>query len=255
MWKQWGKWPIADSLAKSKPIWGKKRGANVPIDRMDARPSNVLLLVTGSVAAIKTVELASAFIERGHCVKVVASEKALFFINTSTTETDMDEAAAAAAAKRRSIEIVGDADEWSSWSKRGDPVVHIDLRKWADIAVVAPLDANTLGKLSCGICDNLLTSVMRAWPCGMKPVVVAPAMNEAMWHHPLTAPQLRVLESVYGRGVPGNSEHPQGVGNGMFRVVDPVEKVLMCGEVGIGAMAPLGDIVAAAEALLLCRPC
>ena len=44
------------------------------------------------------------------------------------------------------------------WQKRGDPVFHIDLRRWADVMVIAPLDANTMAKLACGICDNLLVS-------------------------------------------------------------------------------------------------
>lgn len=56
-----------------------------------------------------------------------------------------------------------DADEWNSWAKRSDPVIHIDLRNWADILIVAPLDANTLAKIACGISDNLLTCVLRAW--------------------------------------------------------------------------------------------
>ena len=56
-----------------------------------------------------------------------------------------------------------DLDEWNAWTKRGDPVLHIDLRNWADILIVAPLDANTLAKIACGISDNLLTCVLRAW--------------------------------------------------------------------------------------------
>lgn len=50
------------------------------------------------------------------------------------------------------------------WEKRGDPVLHIELRKWANIMLIAPLSANTLAKLSNGLCDNLLTLVCRAWP-------------------------------------------------------------------------------------------
>lgn len=50
------------------------------------------------------------------------------------------------------------------WKNRGDPVLHIQLRKWADYLLIAPLSANTLAKISNGICDNLLTLVCRAWP-------------------------------------------------------------------------------------------
>jgi phosphopantothenoylcysteine decarboxylase len=62
------------------------------------------------------------------------------------------------------------------------------LRKWADIILISPLDANTLAKLSIGMADNLLTSICRAWEINnpKKKFIVAPAMNTAMWEHPLT---------------------------------------------------------------------
>ncbi|EIE76929.1 hypothetical protein RO3G_01633 [Rhizopus delemar RA 99-880] len=63
-----------------------------------------------------------------------------------------------------------------SWEKISDPILHIELRNWADIMVIAPLDANTLGKIANGLCDNLLTCVLRAWNV-TKPVVACPAMN------------------------------------------------------------------------------
>uniref|UniRef100_A0A0B6ZDI2 Flavoprotein domain-containing protein n=1 Tax=Arion vulgaris TaxID=1028688 RepID=A0A0B6ZDI2_9EUPU len=56
-----------------------------------------------------------------------------------------------------------DTDEWEAWSSIQDPVLHIELRKWADIMLIAPLDANTLAKIATGLCDNLLTCVARAW--------------------------------------------------------------------------------------------
>ncbi len=54
-------------------------------------------------------------------------------------------------------------DEWKGWHRIGDPVLHIDLRNWADIMVVAPLSANTLAKIAAGICDDPLTCCIRAW--------------------------------------------------------------------------------------------
>ena len=95
-------------------------------------------------------------------------------------------------------------------------MVHIELRRWAEVAVVAPLDANTLA--------NLITCVLRAWDFA-KPVVVAPAMNTLMWQHPVTAPQ---LETLRGWGV---------------TVMVPVEKTLVCGDKGVGAMASVDTIV------------
>jgi phosphopantothenoylcysteine decarboxylase len=100
--------------------------------------------------------------------------------------------------------------------------------------IVAPLSADTLAKLSHGLADNLLTSVARAWSFD-KPILAVPAMNTAMWDHPLTAPQLEVLTKLG------------------FNLVAPVSKMLACGDVGTGAMAAVDDIVTAARALLLRR--
>lgn len=109
------------------------------------------------------------------------------------------------------------------------------MAKWADILLVAPLDANTLAKLASGLCDNLLTCICRAW---LQPVherhrklLVCPAMNTAMWNHPITKTHLDVL---------------QGWG---FQVLPPVEKVLVCGDAGVGAMAEVECIVQAVEQL------
>lgn len=56
-----------------------------------------------------------------------------------------------------------DESDWRDWQKVGDPVLHIELRRWADIFVIAPLSANTLAKMANGMCDNLLTCIVRAW--------------------------------------------------------------------------------------------
>lgn len=65
----------------------------------------------------------------------------------------------------------GDEEEWREWRAVGDPVMHIELRRWADALVVAPLSANTLAKAAGGLCDNLLTCIIRAWDFG-KPMLV-----------------------------------------------------------------------------------
>src|SRR5436189_194001 len=83
-----------------------------------------------------------------------------------------------------------------SW-RRDDPVLHIELRRWADLFLIAPLDANTLAKLASGLADNCLTCVWRAWHPA-RPVVLAPAMNTLMWEHPLTRQHLRQLTGQYG---------------------------------------------------------
>jgi phosphopantothenoylcysteine decarboxylase len=94
--------------------------------------------------------------------------------------------------------------------------------------LIAPLSANTLAKVSHGLCDNLLTCVVRAWDFS-KPLLVAPAMNTHMWSHPFTAPQLDVLRRL---GVV---------------VIPPISKRLACGDVGVGAMAAVESIVAAVK--------
>jgi phosphopantothenoylcysteine synthetase/decarboxylase len=78
----------------------------------------------------------------------------------------------------------------NSWNTLGDPVLHIELRKWADAFLIVPLDANTLAKAAVGLCDNLVSSVIRAWDSKDKPLLVAPAMNTVMWEHSLTQEQL-----------------------------------------------------------------
>jgi len=117
--------------------------------------------------------------------------------------------------------------------------MHIDLRDWADMLVVAPLSAHTLAKLSQGLCDDVLTSVMRAWDFGhgvrpAKLVVLAPAMNTAMWQHPLTQTQLETIQGFWNPN--------QRVKKGIY-VVSPQVKELACGEVGNGALASVEKIV------------
>ena len=111
------------------------------------------------------------------------------------------------------------------WRKRGDPVLHIELRKWAEIYLVAPLSANTLAKFNAGICDNLLSLVFRCWDMKknsegtlIKPIILCPAMNNLMYDHPFT------------------SEHLDRMRKLGCTIVDSIEKLLMCGEVGKGAM-------------------
>jgi phosphopantothenoylcysteine decarboxylase len=128
-------------------------------------------------------------------------------------------------------------EEWKDWKKLGDPVLHIDLRDWADIFLVAPLSAHTLAKLANGLCDDTLTCVARAWDLGhgtrpAKPILLAPAMNTAMWEHPLTLQQLKTIQGF------GKDSSASGIS-----VIAPVSKMLACGEVGVGALASVDDIL------------
>ena len=186
------------------------------------RLPNVLLCLTGSVASIKAEQLISSL--RSSCavnVRVVASQRALHFVRCQQQQEQ----------EKLSAVMYSDDDEWSSWKARGDPVLHITLRRWADVLVIAPLSANTLAKLAAGLADNLVTCVARAWDF-RRPVVVAPAMNTAMWEHPHTAKHLDELQAL-----------------GMH-IVPPATKRLVCGDTGIGAMAEVETIAAGVLACL-----
>ncbi|XP_059918024.1 phosphopantothenoylcysteine decarboxylase isoform X2 [Gadus macrocephalus] len=169
----------------------------------------VLVGVTGSVAALKLPLLVSQLLELpGVEVRVVSTEHAHHFYNPAEI----------------SVKVYTDKDEWELWTQRSDPVLHIELRRWADLFVIAPLDANTLGKIASGICDNLLTCVVRAWESS-RPLLFCPAMNTAMWNHPITARQIAILKDF------GYVEIPC------------IAKKLVCGDEGLGAMAELSTVI------------
>ncbi|KAJ3130548.1 hypothetical protein HK100_008019 [Physocladia obscura] len=177
--------------------------------------TNILVLATGSVAAVKVPALVGRLVAQGHvAVKVVATAHALHFFD------------AAQLTAQHGVAVLTEADEWA-WARRADPVLHVELRSWAHAALVAPLDANSLAKAAGGLCDNLLTCVLRAWDPA-RPVLVAPAMNSFMWAHPLTARHLHTVQSLLN-----------------YKVIPPIEKLLACGDFGIGAMAEVDDIVKA----------
>jgi phosphopantothenoylcysteine decarboxylase len=92
----------------------------------------VLIGCTGSVAAIKVNELVDQLKKSNFEVQVIATECARHFLSKQIIN----------------CKVWVDEDEWNMWNKRGDPVLHIDLRKWADILVLAPLDANSLAKIA-----------------------------------------------------------------------------------------------------------
>jgi phosphopantothenoylcysteine decarboxylase len=195
--------------------------------------SRVLLGVTGSVAAIKTPLLVNALGEARHEVRVVATRAATYFFDPTSIPG-----------------LILDEDEWPGQRyQRDDPVLHIELRRWAEVLVIAPLDANTLAKLATGLADNCLTCVYRAWDTA-RPVVLAPAMNTFMWEHPLTARHLRQLAADAGAVPPaevGLDDLPDWISAHCprLRVLAPENRRLACGDVGVGAMAAVERILAA----------
>ena len=113
---------------------------------------------------------------------------------------------------------------------------HIVLRDWATLCVIAPLSAHSLAKFSNGLCDDTLSCIVRAWQFGVmgKPLVLTPAMNVAMWEHPLTAQQLNQLVRFGTASIDGSC---------CVYIISPQEKMLACGDIGIGAMADVSTIV------------
>jgi len=212
--------------------------------------ANVLLGVTGSVAAIRTPQLYERLKQAGHHVKVVATQAALYFFDPAA----LDPADPARPARNPEV-VVLDQDEWPGRfeGRRYElpaPVLHIELRRWADHLVIAPLDANTLAKLAGGLADNCLTSVWRAWDPA-RPVVLAPAMNTLMWEHPATGRHLRQVATDAGAGDAPTDLDQDALSQWInrncskLRVVPPQTKRLACGDVGLGAMAELDEIVQA----------
>jgi phosphopantothenoylcysteine decarboxylase len=206
--------------------------------------ARVILGATGSVAAIKTPELLAALRQAGHDARIVATGPALYFLRPDEFDP-LDDVPPAAWTDRT---LLRDTDEWPpSGYRRGDPVVHIELRNWADLLIVAPLDANTLAKFAVGISDNFLTCIFRAWDFA-KPVLLAPAMNTLMWQSPVTLRHLRqLLEDRAAGPIPRDwtlDEAPMVFARHAPRMVliPPQAKRLACGDVGLGAMADVWEI-------------
>jgi phosphopantothenoylcysteine decarboxylase len=217
--------------------------------------ANILLGVTGSVAAIKTPELYLSLRARGHAVKVIATDSALYFFDPAVLDPSR--------VLRNPDVVIVDDDEWPGFQngeryRRGDRVMHVELRRWADLLLVAPLDANTLAKFAGGLCDNCLTCVWRAWD-PLRPTIIAPAMNTFMWEHPITRRHLRAIAVDAGAAhVPAHLDDVATLAqinarSRCFRLVAPQVKALACGDVGVGAMAEVADLVATVDELLVPR--
>jgi len=104
-----------------------------------------LIGATGSVASIKIPILVQSLLQNQNVeIKIVSTDKALHFFDKESLTKDFG------------VQVITDADEWKAWNKVSDPVLHIEYRNWADMFVIAPLDANTLAKTANGLCDNLI---------------------------------------------------------------------------------------------------
>ncbi len=141
----------------------------------------ILLGVTGSIAAYKATVLVRLLVKQGADVKVIMTGAAKDFVTPLSLST---------LSKNDVLVDMADNDTWAN---------HVMLGRWADIMLVAPLSCNTLAKMANGLCDNLLMAVYLSATC---PVVVAPAMDEDMWHHASTKENLKKIAAFNNYIIP-----------------------------------------------------
>ncbi|TXT10820.1 hypothetical protein VHUM_02325 [Vanrija humicola] len=199
------------TTAKGKPFVSAEHRPERPDGRF-----RVVLVSTGSVASVKIPLIVEALKKDPNVdVQVVATRPSLHFYDRAAVE-----------ASNPGVRVWTDEDEWSDWKKIGDPILHIELRRWADLVVVAPTSADILAKIAGGLSDNLVLSMLRAL-APETPVILAPAMNTHMYEHPLTTRHEAFIREVLGYYILG----PQGAGK------------LACGDAGAGKMTDWKDIV------------
>lgn len=141
----------------------------------------ILLGVTGSIAAYKTPLLVRQVVKSGAEVKIILTPAATDFVSKLVLST---------LSKHPVLVDLFDEESWAN---------HVMLGRWADAMLIAPLSCNTLSKMATGGCDNLLLAAYLSATC---PVIVAPAMDEDMWHHPTTKTNLQMLEKYGCRIIP-----------------------------------------------------
>ncbi len=178
--------------------------------RMDAQKDlagrRVLLGVSSSIAAYRALDVASALTKRGAAVRVAMTREAARLVRPLAFEA-----------------ITHNRAVTSLWQRpHAYEMEHLEWTKWAEVFVIAPATANILAKLACGIADDALTTFALAW---QGPLLVAPAMNPAMWSHPAVQENVARLRA---RGV---------------EFIGPVEGPTACGDVGLGRLAPVEEIL------------
>ena len=175
---------------------------------------NIILGITGSIAAYKAADLANQLSKEGHNVTVLMTESATKFITPLTLQT----------LSKNKVHI----DVFDEETPKN--VTHITLAQNADLFLIAPATANIIGKLVYGIADDMLTSTFLA--LNNVPIFIAPAMNTNMYENPIVA---------------GNIEKLKKIG---ATIVEPRESLLACGDLGKGALADISDILKAITPIL-----
>lgn len=176
---------------------------------------NIILGVTGSIAACKAAELASLLTRQGCSVRVVMTADAMRFVSPVTFKT-----------LSRNPVITGLYDDQDGWKP-----AHIEVADQADLLLVAPATANTMAKMALGLADDALSCIALALNPAAR-VLIAPAMNGKMWLHPATLQHVATLKS---RGV---------------EFIGPEAGLLSCGYEGIGRLWPVEQVAERAAQLL-----
>lgn len=168
------------------------------------RPLNIVVGVTGGIAAYKTVQIVRDLVLLGHDVRVIATDSALRFVGAPTWE--------AISRNPLNTSIFDDVAA----------VRHVALGQQADVVVIAPATANTIAKLAAGIADDLLGTTVLA---SRAPLVVAPAMHTEMWQHPATTANIATLRERGATVVGPGSGRLTGADIGPGRMSEPDEIV------------------------------
>ncbi|CDZ24205.1 putative phosphopantothenoylcysteine decarboxylase [[Clostridium] cellulosi] len=175
---------------------------------------NIILGVTGSIAAYKAADIVNILTKDGYNVDVIMTKGGMEFITPLTLQT---------LSKNRVYTDVFQEDYPME-------VKHISLAKKADLLLVAPASADIIGKIANGIADDMLTSVILA--IRNIPRLIAPAMNTNMYENPIVQDNLKKLKK-YG-----------------FEIIEPKEDRLACGDLGKGALADVDTIVNTVKSFL-----
>jgi len=189
---------------------------------------NILLGVSGGVAAYKAVELACRLTAGGAEVTTVMTENACQLVGPKSFEAVTGSAVYTSLWEpQNSIFDIQNLPRAKPRGSKFEKPVHISLVDWAELVVVAPATANIIGKIANGICDDLLSTTLCA--CWAKPKLLAPAMNNNMWENPAVQRNVEVLKQMG------------------YELIGPVKGRLACGTEAIGRMAEPQDILQAIE--------
>lgn len=224
------------------PLPGQPSRSSSPFVALEHTGDNKKHLLLASSGSVATIKLPNIVEELSHhndlSIRIILTKAAESFLEGQSAEQPLLKSLYSI----KNVDgIYRDEDEWEKPWVRGGAILHIELRRWADILVIAPLSANSMAKMTAGLADGLLLSVVRAWDTTgeiegsrKKRIVLAAAMNTAMWRHPVTRKQIQMLEEDWAI---------DGAHDGWVELLRPVEKTLACGDAGDGAMREWSEIV------------